>query len=291
MNHGSARRTGLLWALIAAGSLAAAPAAHAQLDSDDFFRQNCQSCHTIGGTQALTGPDLRNVQQRAPDREWLIRFLMNPRGVIDGGDPYARKLFEASRNYYMPTLPGMTRQRAIGLLEMIEEESQLEESQFKGLQISTEPFTAADREAGRRLFTGRVRLAGGGPSCLSCHSMHDVPGGGRLGPDLTNVYGRVEGGRAALSAWLSAPASETMLPIFKDRPLKPEEIHQLVAYFEASAGQTDSDPAAARVGLLLLGLTGAAALVFLMDAIWKRRFHSVRQPLVESSVESSPVAR
>ncbi len=56
-------------------------------------------------------------------------------------------------------------------------------------------------------FLAQQRLEAGGAACISCHSMHDVAalGGGRLGPDLTNVYERLEG-RKALSAWLVAPA-------------------------------------------------------------------------------------
>ena len=173
------------------------------------------------------------------DRDWLISFMMNPKGVIDSGDPYAAQILEESRNVLMPTLPGLTRERAEYLIELIEAESLLEESQFKGLQISNKPFTDADRARGRATFLGQIRLDGGGAACVSCHSMHDTSalGGGNLGPDLTNVFERLEG-RNTLSAWLMMPATETMLPIFKDRALTSDEIHALVAYFAASAGES-----------------------------------------------------
>ena len=61
-----------------------------------------------------------------------------------------------------------------------------------------------------------------------------------------------------------------------------DEIHALVAYFASSAGENPAQPMASRVALLLSGLAGAAALVFVFDAIWKRRFHSVRRPLVDA---------
>jgi mono/diheme cytochrome c family protein len=32
-------------------------------EAADFFRQNCISCHTVGGGR-LTGPDFKNVTQR-----------------------------------------------------------------------------------------------------------------------------------------------------------------------------------------------------------------------------------
>lgn len=260
--------------------IAAAATADAQ-DTPQYFRQNCMSCHTIGGAR-LTGPDLKNVTKNK-DRAWLAAFITNPKAVIDSGDPYALKLLEESRNVVMPTLPGLTKERVENLLDLIEAESKLEESQFKGLQVSTKPFTAADRARGREIFLGHARLQGGGAACISCHSMHDTPalGGGRLGPDLTNVYERLKN-RQALSAWLSAPSTETMLPIFKDHPLKEDEIHALAAYFEASAGQSPAEPTADRVAFLLIGLASAVALVFGFDAIWKYRFTSVRRTLVDA---------
>jgi len=251
-------------------------------DTPDYFRQNCANCHTIGGGR-LTGPDLKNVTQQK-DRAWLANFITNPRAVIDSGDPYALKILEESRNVPMPTLPGLTKERVENLLDLIEAESKLEESHFKGLQISTRPFTDADRAMGRDIFLGHRKLEAGGTACISCHSMHDTPalGGGRLGPDLTNIYERLKG-RKALSAWLMAPSTETMLPIFKNHPLTADEINALAAYFEASAGEQPAEPAVNRVALLLMGLAGAAAMVFGFDAIWKRRFHNVRRTLVDAT--------
>ncbi len=121
--------------------------------------------------------------------------------------------------------------------------------------------------------------------------MHDMPalGGGRLGPDLTKIYERLEG-RKALSAWLMAPATETMQPIFKEHPISGDEIHALTAYFEQSAVESPSQPTASRVAFLLMGLATAAGLVFGLDALWKRRFHSVRQPLVDFSASRASSA-
>lgn len=132
---------------------------HSQ-DSPDFFRQNCMNCHTIGGGR-LTGPDLKDVSNRK-DREWLIGFMMDPKAYFDSGDPYAMKILEESRNVPMPVLPGMTRERCENLLDLIDAESKLDESQFKGLQISYKPFTAADRKLGRNIFLGKQPLESGG---------------------------------------------------------------------------------------------------------------------------------
>ena len=74
-------------------------------DAAAFFKQNCTSCHTIGGGR-LTGPDLKDVTQRK-DRPWLTRFIVDPRAVLDSGDPYAAKLFEEARGAVMAKIVGI----------------------------------------------------------------------------------------------------------------------------------------------------------------------------------------
>lgn len=251
-------------------------------ETADYFRQNCTSCHTIGGGR-LAGPDLKDVTGRQ-DRQWLVRFILDPQGVIAGGDPYAAKLVDDARGVVMPKPVGITKERAEAILDLIEAESKLESSQFAGLQISSEPFTETDVSLGREYFTGIRSLENGGASCLSCHSVRGtgVLGGGRLGPDLSLVYERLEG-RTNLSAWLSSPATTTMQPLFKDRPLKPEEIHALVAYFENSALRGGEETMRGPVAFLLLGLGAAVAGLVMFDSMWRQRFRSVRSVLIRES--------
>ncbi len=248
-------------------------------ESAAFFKQNCASCHTIGGGR-LTGPDLKNVTHEK-DRDWLARFLLDPKAMIDSGDPYAQKLLQEARGVVMPTVAGMNRERAEALLDLIEAESKLERSAFAGVQVPTKPFTPEEIEQGRNIFRGQQRLADGGPACISCHTLHGVAalGGGRLGPDLTTVYERMEG-RKGLAAWLAAPPTPTMQPIFKQHPLRSEEIIPLVAYLEDAArkgGEADSlDP----LNFFLLGLTGTVGSLVVFQAVWKNRFRAMRRPLV-----------
>lgn len=256
------------------------PSAARGQDTADFFRQNCVNCHTIGGGR-LTGPDLKDVLKRQ-SREWLVNFVSDPTTMLVSGDPYAQKLLKASNNVPMPRIAGMTRDRAKKLLQLIEDESKLEKSQFHGIQISNKPFTAKDRALGLAIFLGQEPLKKGGTSCLSCHSVYGLPslGGGRLGPDLTNVYERLKG-RKSFSAWLMAPGTETMRPIFKNHPLTADEIHALVAFFEGSAVHQPSSPSVNRMTLLLLGMVFSSVLVFVFDSLWRDRFRGVRRSLVE----------
>lgn len=249
-------------------------------ESADFFRQNCVSCHTIGGGR-LTGPDLKNVTQKK-DRAWLVNFMMDPKSVIDSGDPYAQELLSASRGVVMPTLPGMTKQRGEGLLDLIEAESKLKKSQFVGLQISERPLTAKDVENGHALFSGGVALRNGAPACISCHTAQGIGffGGGTLAPDLTTVFERYQG-RKTLSVWLSAPATPTMQSIFKKRQLEGEEILSLVAYFQSTLARNPDDVSSTRLNFILIGLAGALIMMGLFDVIWNKRLRTVRRALVQ----------
>lgn len=258
-------------------------AAVSQAEAEAYFRRNCMSCHTIGGG-SLTGPDLKNVADRK-EREWLARFIRNPKAVIESGDPYARQLFEDARGVMMPTLPGLNADMAEALLDLIAEESKLEESQFVGLQISDQPFTSGQITMGKDLYLGTALLTNQGAACVSCHAVAGLPmlGGGTLGPDLTRAYQRL-GGRRALSTWLLAPATPSMQAVFGPRPLTQAEIIPLVAFLEdASSKGGEADPAAASLTFFLFGLGGAALVLVLFDTVWRNRFRAVRRFLLEQS--------
>ncbi len=248
-------------------------------DAPAFFKQNCTSCHTIGGGR-LTGPDLKDVTAQK-DRQWLVQFLQGPKAMIDSGDPYALKLQQDARGVVMPNIIAMNTQLAQALLDMITAESKLPRSQFAGLQVSDRPLTLQDIGMGKRIFLGEQPLSAGGPACISCHSIRGLTllGGGRLGPDLTRVYERLQG-RKGLASWLSAPASPTMAPVFKAHAMQPEEVLSLVALFEDSArkgGDADTTPA---LNFFLLGLGGMVLGLVSLDLVWKKRFRGVRWSLV-----------
>jgi cytochrome c2 len=262
-------------------ALAAAPLARADGDADDF-RQSCASCHTIGGGR-LVGPDLKDVTKRQR-REWLVRFIQDPQGVIASGDPYAAKLLAESRNVMMAPVAGMTAKRADALLALIEAESKLEKSKFATTGLSDRPFTAQDVAVGRELFLGTRRLGGGGAACISCHSAGDAGalGGGRLGPNLTDAFARL-GGRAPLGAWFLNPPTPTMKPLFSAKPLDPEaEVLSILAFLKDAADRNPApNVAAQRLTFVLLATALAGALLLLAQVAWRTRFRSVRAALVE----------
>lgn len=271
------RLVGLVAVAVLVGALSPSPAG-AQ-ETADYFKQNCASCHTIGGGR-LTGPDLKDVT-KTKDRDWLVRFILDPKAMIDSGDPYAQKLVQEARGVVMPTIAGMSRQRAENLLDLIEAESKLERSAFAGVQVPTKPFTPEEIEQGLNIFQGKQRLADGGPACISCHTLNGVAalGGGRLGPDLTTVFERMEG-RKGLIAWLTAPATPTMQPLFKKHPMRSEEVVSLVAYLESASrlgGEANPlDP----LKFFLVGMAGTVGGLVVFQSIWRKRFRAMRRPLV-----------
>lgn len=281
---------------LAAASLAAAREAVAgdppSEETIAYFRQNCASCHTIGGGK-LTGPDLKGVGARRT-REQLAKFIADPKGAIDAGDPYLVKMWNDANGVYMPQPPGASAERIGKLLDLIEAESALEKSRFAGTTLSDRALTAADVERGRAVFEGTRPLAKGAPACLSCHSVEGAPGfgGGRLGPDLTGVFARL-GGRKALGAWLTSPQSPTMTPVYRGREMDETEILGLVAYLKDRAengspavlsAPPDAVPAGAgRFEFLVAGVGGLLGALALFDLLWRGRFRSVRRALVERS--------
>lgn len=278
INLGMANAAAILFSLLLCSSLGAQVPA-------DYFKQNCSSCHTIGGGR-LTGPDLKNVSE-SQSRDWLVNWLLDPEGILKSGDLYAVKLQKEARGAVMTRSPGITRSLASALLDLIDAESKLEKSQFAGTQISDRPLLAEDIEEGRMLFMGSVKLKNGGPSCISCHTVNSIKGlgGGRLGLNLTRAYARLEG-RKGLSAWLVAPPSLMMNPIFKKYPIDEEEVLPLVAFLKNETEKDEPENKTAMINFLLYGIGGAVVLLVIFDLLWNKRFRGVRQPMVEESYHS-----
>jgi cytochrome c2 len=253
---------------------------------EEFFQTNCKSCHTIGGGR-LIGPDLKNVTDRQ-DRDWLVKFMLDPQAMIRAHDPYALKLQKEAKDVIMITVPGITEDLANNLLDLIEAESKLEVSKFVGVQVATGALAEADIQAGSELFTGARSLENGGPSCIFCHSVNrpwpEV--GGNLGPDLTQAYSNMQG-RAALTAWLSAPPTTTMQSVFKKHPLSPDEVRALVALLESATTvrTSNNDSLMVWLSFIMYGFGGAVLILIIFAGVWNKRFRAVRRPLVDYSNE------
>ncbi len=268
-------------ALLGVLTLLAFPSSPAAQQAADFFKQNCTGCHTIGGGR-LVGPDLKGVTTQQ-SREWLLKFLQDPKAMIDSGDPIAKKLQEEAHGMIMPTIPGMTPAREAELLDFLAARSQGQPSaaQAAAPTASEQPFTPQEVAAGQAIFRGTRPLAAGGPPCISCHSLGTLTGlgGGRLAPDLTRVYDRL-GGRQGVQAWRGAPATPTMGSIFRTKPLRPEEITAILAVIEDAAAKKAPVTAGLSLPFFFLGVAGMLLGLAGAQAVWRNRFRGVRRPLV-----------
>jgi mono/diheme cytochrome c family protein len=236
-----------------------------------YFANNCARCHTIGGGP-LNGPDLKHAG-RHMDRSRLVRLLRNPKTAIR-----AHRL-------------GMTRERAEAVLDFIALEARKEKPRFAALPIPDRPFTAEDVARGRELFIGRQALANGGPSCITCHTAYGSggPDGGRLGPELTKAYERI-GGRKVLSAHVWAAATPTMLPVYQQHPLEPDEVSSLVAFLEKAARDGVEDASPLPVNFFLMGLGGTVLGLAAFSAFWGGRFGPWRLPTRDGQAAALPAA-
>lgn len=252
----------------------------AQEDTAYFFKQNCANCHTIGGGR-LTGPDLKDVHLRKSD-DWIKKFISDPQAIINSGDPYARQILDEARGIIMPKIGGLTPFIVESILTLIKEESGKDKSRFAGSMLADRPLTDEDYMIGNALFLGTKRLKNKGPSCISCHEIsgEGLLGGGLLGPDLTEAYGRL-GGKIATAAWLSNPSSETMSPIYKKHPIDEDEVLPLVALLKSKAEGHEMVSDAHDFNFLIFGFIGLSVILILFDLIWGNRFRSVRKPMVE----------
>ena len=89
--------------------------------------------------------------------------------------------------------------------------------------------------------------------------------------------------RKALSAWLGAPPSLVMQPVFKDHTLEGEEVLALVAYLKSVAENPDAEASASILQFLLLGFGGTLFLLVLFDFLWRKRYRASRRPMLRNS--------
>lgn len=71
-----------------------------QHDAAELFDEFCADCHSIGEGD-MKGPDLMGVEQKYTE-EWLIRFILSAKTMINAGDPKAIAVWEKYKKGNMP---------------------------------------------------------------------------------------------------------------------------------------------------------------------------------------------
>ncbi len=85
------------------------------------------------------------------------------------------------------------------------------------------------------------------------------------GPDLTQVHETL-GGDLGLDAWLVNPPSQTMMPIFSEKPLTVSERGHLVAFLADAPSQ---DRQSGIDGLVIASVVGLVILLLGMAVAWR----------------------
>jgi mono/diheme cytochrome c family protein len=258
---------------LTAGIAVAADGGPAQ-QGQGLFKQDCSSCHTIGGGDGV-GPDLQGIVATAGEST-VKGFLSEPAKVLGSGDPKVAALVKKFHGIEMPDLH-LTDSQVAALL------AYLKTTGGSSAPVPAPTRTVAgDAPSGKNLFTGATQLAHGGAACVSCHSVAGIGalGGGKLGPDLTPAAAKY-GGAKGLAGVLSNIAFPKMVPVYGDHPLTPSEQADLAAFLS-------SKPAATTAGdhtplIVLLGVFVTIAILALMLVVWPRHRLVVRKTIAPTS--------
>jgi len=260
--------------LLQTGWLAqAAPNGQSLEEGRTVFERYCASCHTIGGGDTA-GPDLQGVAEKR-DPAWLRRWLDEPDVMLAEGDPIATDLLRQYNNIPMPD-QNLSAAEIDALLAYLGGE----DSGAGSPAQSARDVLAGNPDSGRDLFTGADRLSNGGTACIACHDSGavGVPGGGLLGPDLTNAVARY-GGESGMAAVLGNIPFPSMMPIYQDRPLIPQEQADLTAFMQQAAAKDSPNRGLRHFALYILAF-GMMDVFLVLLFVWQRRLpHHARRTL------------
>ncbi len=254
----------------------------AQDKGEATFKQICAACHTIGKGK-LVGPDLANVHTRQSE-EWLKQFIRSSQTVIKSGDKYADSLFKAFNQAVMPDQPTLTDEQIKNILAYIKDNNSA-----PAITAIDSTALSGDAQKGQDLFVGNIRFLNNGPTCNSCHNvnMKGFASGGALAKDLTQVVTRlsVDGVKGMMSG-LPFPQ---MKQSYGAKPLTGQEIADIAAFLKRADELAATQPIS-NIGnkMLLGGITGGVALLFLFSFLWiKRKQRTVNYAIYKRQLKST----
>lgn len=116
------------------GPATATPAAAGGGDAEKgkaLFTNNCAQCHAVT-EETVVGPGLKGIQQRAPGKDWLHKWIRNSSAVVASGDPYAVQVFNRFQKIQMSSFPNLTDTDIDGILAYIDQASAPKEAVVGG---------------------------------------------------------------------------------------------------------------------------------------------------------------
>lgn len=232
-------------------------------DGQALYQSHCAGCHgpTAQGIPGVFPPLAANP--RVADEAHVLKVI---REGLSGP-------LEVAGQAYNGTMPAMP--------QVSEADTKAIVAYLKGLggkasspAASPQPTPAVSPELaaqGRALFSGQTRLQNGGAPCMACHTAGNLGpmGGGSLGRNLTDLHTRL--GAAGIQGVLSNIAFPVMRESYQGKPLTPEEISALTAFFAQIAGQPANTNQMDMARMLFAGLIGFGGLFGVMYLFWSNR--------------------
>ncbi|MGH9476274.1 MAG: hypothetical protein ACRD1C_08065 [Terriglobales bacterium] len=147
-------------------------------------------------------------------------------------------------------------------------------------QATPAELQAGSVAAGAALFSGKIRLALGGPACIACHSAGGLPfpNGGTLGPDLTHAYTRM--GAQGIDSALTTLYFPAMYPLYRTRPLTARERADLADFLRDASNRPAPSTTAA---VAALGLAIFVIFMLIIGYAGRDRLLGVRRSLLASA--------
>ena len=87
-------------------------------DGKSLFQTNCASCHNP--VKQVTGPALKGVTSRVPDKKLLHAWIKNNSAVLASGNKYFNDLYNQFSKTPMNTFPGLTDPEIDAILSYVE---------------------------------------------------------------------------------------------------------------------------------------------------------------------------
>ena len=110
----------------------------AQPDGKALFQANCAACHNP--IKDATGPALKGVSGRVPNKEWLYKWVKNSAAVISSGDKYANEIYTKWNKTAMTAFPALTNEEIDAIIKYCED--------YEAPTAKAAPGAEAPKEAG-----------------------------------------------------------------------------------------------------------------------------------------------
>src|SRR5690606_8018083 len=78
----------------------------------------CSNCHKPDVD--YTGPALQGWAERAPDKEWIYKWIANPAGMVASGEKHAVAVFEKWKPTMMTGFPTLTKEEVDAIMGYVD---------------------------------------------------------------------------------------------------------------------------------------------------------------------------